>query len=230
MKTIWITGLAALWLAAAPAAAPAQSGGADDIAQRIISVPAPARFTAIGARGEVRDDDAVQGGHALRVRVPGRSDQPWSVSVSVPIIRAVHAGDNLVLAFWARLEEGENGAATTVLPYNAVQMASAPYTAVFHGPLTIGLGPQHYPFWSGGRLKALRRVEFFANTTKNSVQISSTAADTSSSSRRISRSRNGCTLLFSSASTRSKVWWPSSSRSSSRSIYCSKAKRSMRGW
>jgi hypothetical protein len=138
MKAIWITGLAALWLAAAPAAAPAQSGGADDIAQRIISVPAPARFTAIGARGEVRDDAAVQGGHALRVRVPGRSDQPWSVSVSVPITRAVHAGDNLVLAFWARLEAGENGAATTVLPYNAVQMASAPYTAVFHGPLTIG--------------------------------------------------------------------------------------------
>ncbi|GAA4816690.1 hypothetical protein GCM10023232_10900 [Sphingosinicella ginsenosidimutans] len=122
--------------AQAQQAAP-QPGSAEDIAQRIISVPNPRGFAVIGAQGQIRDDAGVQGGHALRIPVPGRSDQPWSVSVSVPINRAVHAGDNLILAFWARLETGENGAETTVLPFNAVQLASAPYTAIFNGPLTI---------------------------------------------------------------------------------------------
>lgn len=121
---------------AQPQAAP-QPGSPEDIARRIISVPNPRGFAVIGAQGQIRDDAGVQGGHALRIPVPGRSDQPWSVSVSVPINRAVHAGDNLILAFWARLEEGENGAATTVLPFNAVQLASAPYTPLFNGPLTI---------------------------------------------------------------------------------------------
>jgi hypothetical protein len=128
----------------APAAAapqqPAQADPAADIARRIISNPAPQSYRLDGVRsgGGVRRDPSVQGGRALRVPVPGRSEQPWSVSVAVPITRAVKAGDNLVLAFWARLESGENGAATSILPYNAVQMAGAPYTPVFTGPVTIG--------------------------------------------------------------------------------------------
>ncbi len=38
--------------------------------------------------------------------------------------------------------------------------------------LTLNLRPEHYPFWSQSRLEALQRVEFFADTTQNTVEIS----------------------------------------------------------
>lgn len=45
----------------------------------------------------------------------------------------------MVLAFWARLEKGEGGATTASLPYNAVQLASAPYSPLFTNGVTIGM-------------------------------------------------------------------------------------------
>ena len=127
------------WLAAT--AAQAQQQPEDDLASRIISVPVPDQYRVDGVRSgsaRVRTDSSVQFGKALRVPVPGRNEQAWTVAVAVPIIQPVQAGDNLVLAFWARLQEGENGATSTELPYNSVQLASAPYTALFFGPATIG--------------------------------------------------------------------------------------------
>lgn len=111
----------------------------DDLASKIISVPSPDAFRVDGVRtgARVRPDSTVQFGRALRVPVGGRSEQPWSVSVAVPINRPVAAGDNLLLAFWARLERGDNGATTAELPYNAVQLAAAPYTALFRDAVTI---------------------------------------------------------------------------------------------
>jgi hypothetical protein len=130
-----------LFTPAAPAAAQQQPAGQDDILSHVISVPNPRAYrvdgTQNGARSQVRNDSTVQGGKALRVEVPGRSEQAWTTAVSVPIGRAVHAGDTLVLAFWARLEQGDNGAATASLPYNAVQLSAAPYSAVFSGPATV---------------------------------------------------------------------------------------------
>jgi len=127
-------------LTSAPAPAQQQSSD-DDILNRVISVPNPRAYrvdgTQNGARGQVRNDASVQGGKALRVDVPGRNAQAWTTAVSVPINRAVHNGDHLVLAFWARLEQGENGATTASLPYNAVQLSGAPYTAVFSGGVTV---------------------------------------------------------------------------------------------
>jgi len=125
--------------AAAPVAA--QQASADDIVRHIISIPNPRAYrvdgTQNGARGQVRDDPGVQGGKALRVQVPRRSAQAWDTAVSVPINRPVHAGDNLVLAFWARLEQGEDGATSAALPSNAVQLSAAPYTSVFGGAVTV---------------------------------------------------------------------------------------------
>jgi hypothetical protein len=132
----WFGAVAALLALVGPAA----GQEADDLAQRIISVPVPTAYRVDGVQSgaRVRSDSSVQGGRALRVPVPGRSDQAWSVSVAVPITQAVHAGDQLILAFWARLEQGENGATSASLPYNAVQLAAAPYTALFTGPATVG--------------------------------------------------------------------------------------------
>jgi hypothetical protein len=90
-----------------------------------------------GASGRLRDDANVQGGKALRVVVRARGANPWDVAVESPITQPVKAGDQLLLAFWARLEKGEAGATTTTLPYNAVQLAAAPYTTVLTGPAEI---------------------------------------------------------------------------------------------
>jgi hypothetical protein len=124
---------------------------ADDLASRIISIPNPNSYRVDGVRtgARVRADASVQFGRALRVPVPGRNAQAWTVSVAVPINRAVVAGDSLILAFWARLEQGENGATTAELPYNAIQLAGAPYTALFHGPATVT--PQWQLFQARGR-------------------------------------------------------------------------------
>jgi hypothetical protein len=125
----------------APAAAQQQPAAEDDILSHVISVPNPRAYrvdgTQAGAQSQVRNDSSVQGGKALRVQVPGRSEQAWTTAVSVPINRAVHNGDHLILAFWARLEQGDNGAATASLPYNAIQLSAAPYTALFSGPVTL---------------------------------------------------------------------------------------------
>jgi len=45
-------------------------------------------------------------------------------------------------------------------------------------PLTLNLRPEHYPFWSQGRLAAFKRVDFFAQTTKNTVDITTNADGT----------------------------------------------------
>jgi hypothetical protein len=120
----------------APAAA---QQAEDDIVNRIISLPVPTAYRVDGLRDKpkVRSDPKVQGGKALRVEVPGKAPNAWAVAVAVPVNKPVKAGDKLVLAYWARLEKGENGATSTTLPYNAVQLAASPYTPLFTGPITI---------------------------------------------------------------------------------------------
>ena len=147
MKVLIKTAFFALACGLAAASAPAQQPAAeDDIATHIISVPVPDRYRVDGLQhgARVHNDPTVQGGKALRVPVPGHSEHAWSVAVAVPINHEVHAGDNLVLAFWARLQEGDNGATSATLPYNAVQLAAEPYTEVFGGPATIGPEWQMY--------------------------------------------------------------------------------------
>jgi hypothetical protein len=125
----------ALWLLAAAASASAQE--TDDILSKVINAPLPGADRVDGAVGRVLKEPAVQGGKALRVVVPGKSEKAWAVALSNPIDKPVKAGDNLVLAFWARLEKGENGATSASLPYNAVQLAEAPYTPLFKDSVTI---------------------------------------------------------------------------------------------
>jgi hypothetical protein len=133
---------AGLWFAATllPGAPGIAQTADEDIVSHIISLPVPSAYRVDGLRDKapVRSDSKVQGGKALRVDVPRKGAHEWDVAVSVPINKPVKAGDPLVLAFWARLEHGENGAASAVLPYNAIQLAHDPYTALFSGPATIG--------------------------------------------------------------------------------------------
>lgn len=126
---------AALLLAcAAPAAVAAQS--ADQLAAQIVNDPGAPEVT--GAKAALRDDAAVQGGKALRIQVPKKGSDPWATALGSAVKKPVKAGDALLLAFYVRLETGENGAATATLPFAGVQLADSPWTPIFHDPVEIG--------------------------------------------------------------------------------------------
>lgn len=125
--------VAALLLGFATASA-AQNAG--DLAKKIINDPGDPHVD--GAKASLRDDPAVQGGKALRIQVAKKGANPWDAMVGGPVNKPIKAGDKLILAFWARLEKGENGATTATLPYNAVQLASAPYSTVISSSNDIG--------------------------------------------------------------------------------------------
>lgn len=117
--------------------APAQAQ--DSILDKVINAPPPTALRVDGGiKGTVRSDPSVQGGKALRIAVPGKGANSWDVAVASANTKPVKAGDTLVVAFWARLAKGEDGATSATLPYNAVQLAEAPYTALFSKAVTIG--------------------------------------------------------------------------------------------
>ena len=122
-----------------------------------------------GASGRLRDDPAVQGGKALRVVVRSKGANPWDIAVQTPITQPVKAGDRLLLAFWARLEKGEGGAATTTLPYNAVQQTAAPYTALFTGPAEIG------PEWKLLEVRGKADADHAAGTLNATIHLAAAA-------------------------------------------------------
>ncbi|MBO9518320.1 MAG: hypothetical protein J7493_09655 [Porphyrobacter sp.] len=141
----------------------------DDLASRIINDPGNPQV--MGAAAKLREDPAVQGGQALRVTVRRKGANPWDATVQTTIDKPVKAGDSLVFAFWARLEKGENGATETVLPYNGVQMSTAPYTAQFVQPATIG------PEWKMFEVKGKAASDQAAGTLNATIHLA-TAAQT----------------------------------------------------
>lgn len=124
-----------------------------------------------GASGRLRDDANVQGGKALRVVVRGKGANPWDVAVETPITKPVKAGDQLLFAFWARLDKGEGGATTTTLPFNGVQVSAAPYTTLFTGPAEIGAE------WKMVEVRGKADADHAAGTLKASIHLA-TAAQT----------------------------------------------------
>ena len=106
-------------------------------AQDLNIINDPGAPAVTGASGRLCDDANVQGGKALRVVVRGKGANPWDVAVETALTKPVKAGDELLFAFWARLEKGEGGAATSTLPFNGVQLSAAPYTTLFAGPAEI---------------------------------------------------------------------------------------------
>jgi len=124
-----------------------------------------------GAAGRLRDDPAVQGGKALRVVVRQKGANPWDVAVESAIAQPVKTGDTLLLAFWARLEKGEGGATTTTLPFNAVQLSAAPYTALFSSPVEVGSE------WKLHEVRGKAAADQAAGTLKATIHLA-TAAQT----------------------------------------------------
>ena len=120
-----------------------------------------------GARPRLRDDPAVQGGKALRVQVRRKGANPSDVSVQTTISQPVKAGDELLFAFWARLEEGEGGATTATLPSNAVQQSVAPWDWLLGGPVEIG------PEWKLHELRGKAGKDYPAGTLNATIHLAS---------------------------------------------------------
>src|SRR3954468_13782133 len=150
---------AAALLVVAPAAALAQ----DDLAKKIVNDPGAPDVT--GAKAMLVDDAKVQGGKALRVMVPRKGANPWDSTVGGAIKKPIAKGDRLVMLFSARLEKGENGAASATLPYNAIQLGSAPYSTVMSGTETIG------PEWKDFKIEGVSDGAYAAGDLKVTIQL-----------------------------------------------------------
>jgi hypothetical protein len=94
----------------------------------------------------------------------------WDVAVESAIGQPVRAGDELLLAFWARLEKGDGGA-TTTLPFNAIQLSAAPYTALFAGPAEVGAE------WKLHEVRGKATTDHAAGTLKATIHLA-TASQT----------------------------------------------------
>ena len=152
--------LAAFCLLAAPSTVIAQT---DDIASKIVNDPSAPQI--VGAKSSVRSDAKVQGGKALRIVVAAKGANNWDAFASSPIKKPVKAGDNLVLAFWARLEKGDGGATTSTLPFSGVQVSSPPWTSVFNESVQIG------PEWKLHQVKGKADKDYPAGTLGVSIHL-----------------------------------------------------------
>lgn len=157
--------------------------GAFAFACLLLAVPATAQGTSnsplnnadaaslmvYGATGSVIDDSKVPGGKAFRVTVASKGANPWDAAVSTPLRSPVKAGDELVLSFWARLHEGENGATSASLPWNAVGLASAPWTPLFGEGVSIG------PDWKLYELRGKADKDYAAGALQAGFQVATGA-------------------------------------------------------
>ena len=84
-----------------------------------------------GAKPKPRTDEGVQFKKAVRVELPGGGGDPWKIGANSPLLKAVKKGDKIVVAFYARLEKGADGAATGQIASAQLQLTAAPYTRLF---------------------------------------------------------------------------------------------------
>ncbi len=148
-----MTFLAALGLTAlvmTPVMAAADTAG---MADRIVNDPRVEALNPYGLRRPpaVRADKTVQFGKALRVPLKGHADF-WRVGVTTPVLKPVRKGDQIVIAFWARAEETENGAPGKI---GRVQLEATPVVrAIFEQPFEVS------PTWKMYQLKGVADQDY----------------------------------------------------------------------
>src|SRR3546814_11931496 len=89
-------------------ALPAQDQ-AGDIADKIINNPNPQAFQVFNAPEPARvvADKTVQGGHALRVKIPGADAKAWTIPLSDPTEKPVKKGPQPAPASYSRAPKSE---------------------------------------------------------------------------------------------------------------------------
>jgi len=90
------------------------------------------------AKAKLIDDANVTGGKALRVEVAAKSEHAWDSNVTSALKRPVQQGDTLLLVTWVKLVQGDNGATTATLPWNAVSITTPPWSAILGSSADIG--------------------------------------------------------------------------------------------
>jgi len=161
-----------LGLLATPLAAPASAQ--DDAAQQLINDPNPAFFQVWGITPAPKSvkDDSVQGGRSVHVPTTGTGN-PWDVSVNVPIIKPIKAGDHLQIMYWAKLEK-PNAGETTGRITGQLQISSAPYTVVMGS--TVDVPADWHLFTVEGRAdkdypKGTLNATFHLNQGKHTIAM-----------------------------------------------------------
>lgn len=159
-KSVILAGALALApIGAAPAAA-------QDYAASALNNPDAVALNFYGAPTSIIDDPKVPGGKALRVEA-NKGANPWDAAVSSQVKQPIKAGDPLVLAFWARLVSGENGATSSTLPYASVSLGAAPWTPLFGGPVTVG------PDWKLVEVRGTADKDYAAGVLNAGIQVAS---------------------------------------------------------
>jgi len=131
-----------------PAAVPTAAAQAGSSADRIVNDPRVPALTAYGLNlpAQVRDDQSVQFGKAMRIALSGHADF-WRIGVISPVRKPVKKGDRIVIAFWARAVKTENGAPGRI---GRVQLEATPVIrTIFEQAFELG------PEWKMYQLKGV---------------------------------------------------------------------------
>jgi hypothetical protein len=173
MKLRFAFALAVPLMLTAPLAALAQTD--DEASQQMINDPNPATFSVWGTQTPVKSvkDDSVQGGRSVHVPVTG-SGNVWDISVNVPIVKPIKAGDRLQMMFYAKLEKPAEGQTSAKIAGAQIQLSSAPYSVVMGKPFDIT--PEWQLFQVEGRAdkdygKGTVNATFHLNTGKHVVAM-----------------------------------------------------------
>jgi hypothetical protein len=153
-----------------PASAPALSAPSalaaldpNTIASKIVNDPGAPEVR--GTKAQLVDDPQVTGGKAMRLQIPRKGQNAWDISVNSALKKPVKAGDTLLLVFQAKLVQGENGATTTTLPWNAVSLTNPPWSGVVGGPTDIG------PDWKMVEIKGKADKNYAPGTLAAGIQL-----------------------------------------------------------
>ena len=158
-----IHSVAALSLLLWTASVPLQAQASDDLASKIVNDPAEPQVN--GAKATLHDDARVQGGKALRIQVKGKRANPWDAAIESPVKKSIKAGDQIVLAFSARLEKSDSGAPTAAFPFAGVQLATAPYTSIVQNGFELRTD------WKMVEIRGKADRDYPAGSLKVSIQL-----------------------------------------------------------
>ncbi|MDE1939486.1 MAG: hypothetical protein KGI68_10730 [Alphaproteobacteria bacterium] len=141
-KRALLSGLAMLGTVALTAAA-------DDTTPMLVNNPADFWGIWGPAKTEMVTDRSVPGGTAKRVAISPKPDHPWDVGAYVGIVKPVHKGDVLLLAFWARAEKVPAGNDFIELFAARIYGTAPPNTGVTP-EVSFLAGPQWKQYYESG--------------------------------------------------------------------------------
>ena len=136
MKALCMAACAAILSLASPVLA--RQSGDGDILRKAINQPS-ANWQVYGPDQKTSSikDKAVAGGGGVKVEVRKASDKPWDVGAQQAVTGKVSKIDVILIAFWAKAEAVDGGAAEANLSAVRIQQSSAPYDAAVQGQAKI---------------------------------------------------------------------------------------------